>query len=229
MQRCIQKFPDWVDKEIYAYNNKKTHSEATRCVMAAKLTRLTHKIVIQLHLVAENCTICSSRFRRPVRKLLDIPTYIQIYIFICKCIDRVPKNSTEVHSKIDFKFYLHRLWCLKYDTLWNSSIWDKTSSAFNFPVSYLCVCVCVCEWVSESMCTDMHVWVNTMNLTGCCCSRQMSLQFTSATFRRQNEMCGIYTNVMIFNAELWIFCSVSGLSFLIRLTLDIVWRLRQYI
>jgi hypothetical protein len=29
--------------------------------MAAKLTRLTHKIAIQLHLVAESCTICSSR------------------------------------------------------------------------------------------------------------------------------------------------------------------------
>jgi hypothetical protein len=22
VRRCIQKFPDWVDKEIYAYNNK---------------------------------------------------------------------------------------------------------------------------------------------------------------------------------------------------------------
>jgi len=30
--------------------------------MAAKLTRLTHKIMIQLHLVAKSCTICSSSF-----------------------------------------------------------------------------------------------------------------------------------------------------------------------
>jgi hypothetical protein len=44
--------------------------------MAAKLTRLTHKIAIQQHLVAESCTICSSRSRRPVRKLLDTPQYI---------------------------------------------------------------------------------------------------------------------------------------------------------
>jgi hypothetical protein len=44
--------------------------------MAAKLTRLAHKIVIQLHLVAEGSTICSSRSRRPVRILLDIPSYI---------------------------------------------------------------------------------------------------------------------------------------------------------
>jgi hypothetical protein len=42
--------------------------------MAAKLTGLTHKIAIQLHLVAESCIICSSRFRRPVRKLLDTPS-----------------------------------------------------------------------------------------------------------------------------------------------------------
>jgi hypothetical protein len=39
--------------------------------MAAKLVKLTHKIAIQLHLVAESCTIYSSRSRRPVRKLLD--------------------------------------------------------------------------------------------------------------------------------------------------------------
>jgi len=41
--------------------------------MAAKLTRLTHKIAIQLQLVTESYTICSSRFRRPVQKLLDNP------------------------------------------------------------------------------------------------------------------------------------------------------------
>jgi hypothetical protein len=44
--------------------------------MAAKLTRLTHKIAIQLHLVAESCTICSSRSRRPVQKLLNTPSYL---------------------------------------------------------------------------------------------------------------------------------------------------------
>jgi hypothetical protein len=43
---------------------------------AAKLTRVTHKIAIQLHLVAESCTICSSRSRRPVPKLLDTPSYV---------------------------------------------------------------------------------------------------------------------------------------------------------
>jgi hypothetical protein len=48
--------------------------EAIQRVMAAKLTRLTQKIAIQLHIVARNCSICSSRCRRPVRKLLNIPS-----------------------------------------------------------------------------------------------------------------------------------------------------------
>jgi len=43
--------------------------------MAAKLTRLAHKIAIQLYLVAEGCTICNSRSRRRVRKLLNPPSY----------------------------------------------------------------------------------------------------------------------------------------------------------
>jgi len=47
--------------------------------MAAKLTRPTHKIAIQLYLVAETCTICSSRSRRPVRKLLDTPSCTSVF------------------------------------------------------------------------------------------------------------------------------------------------------
>jgi len=44
--------------------------------MAAKLTRLTHKIAVQLHLVVDSFTICRSRSRRPVQKLLDRPSYL---------------------------------------------------------------------------------------------------------------------------------------------------------
>jgi len=44
--------------------------------MTAKLTRLTQKIVIQLHLVAESRAICISRSRQPVRKLLDTHSYV---------------------------------------------------------------------------------------------------------------------------------------------------------
>jgi hypothetical protein len=43
--------------------------------MAVKLTTLTHKIAIQLRLVARSYAVCSSRSRRPVRKLLDTFPY----------------------------------------------------------------------------------------------------------------------------------------------------------
>jgi len=46
--------------------------------MVTKLTRLTHKIAIQLRLVAESCTICNSCSRWPVQKLLDTPSYTSL-------------------------------------------------------------------------------------------------------------------------------------------------------
>jgi hypothetical protein len=63
----------------YTLTTINTRWEATQRVMAAKLTRLTHKIAIQLHLVAESCSICSSRSSRPVQKLLDTPSYILVW------------------------------------------------------------------------------------------------------------------------------------------------------
>jgi len=72
---CIRKFPDWVITK-YTLTSINTHWEATQRDMAAELTRLTHKIAIELHLVADSCTISSSRSRRPVRKLLDTPLYL---------------------------------------------------------------------------------------------------------------------------------------------------------
>jgi hypothetical protein len=53
-----------------------TRSETTQSVMATKIAGLTHKIAIHMHLVAETCTLCSSRSRRPVRKLLNTPSYL---------------------------------------------------------------------------------------------------------------------------------------------------------
>jgi len=43
--------------------------------MAAKLIGLTHKIAIQLQVMAGSSTICSSRSRRPIQKLLVTPSY----------------------------------------------------------------------------------------------------------------------------------------------------------
>jgi hypothetical protein len=31
LQGCIQKFPDWVDNEIYVYNNKHSLRSNTKC------------------------------------------------------------------------------------------------------------------------------------------------------------------------------------------------------
>jgi len=42
--------------------------------MVAKLTMI-RKMAIQLHLVAESCTICSYHSRWPVQKFLDTPLY----------------------------------------------------------------------------------------------------------------------------------------------------------
>jgi hypothetical protein len=47
-------------------------------VMVAKLTKLSHKIVIQLHLVAKSCTICSFCSRWQVWKLVDTPPHIML-------------------------------------------------------------------------------------------------------------------------------------------------------
>jgi len=57
-----------------------TRWEAIQRYMAAKLTRLTHKIMIQLNLVAGSCTVCSSPSGRPVLKLLDTPSYRGIIV-----------------------------------------------------------------------------------------------------------------------------------------------------
>jgi hypothetical protein len=68
----IQKFPDWIDKEINNDNNDKHSLKSNTKGYGGK----THKIAIQVHLVADNCTICCFRSRRPVRKILDTPLYL---------------------------------------------------------------------------------------------------------------------------------------------------------
>jgi hypothetical protein len=80
----IQEFPDWVDNEIIIIIIIiviiiiiiiTTRWEATQRFMVAKLTRLTHKIAMQLHVLTESCIIYSARSRLPVRKLLGTPSY----------------------------------------------------------------------------------------------------------------------------------------------------------
>jgi hypothetical protein len=66
----------------YTLTTINTRWEAAQRVMAAKLTTLTHKIAIQLHLVAEICNICSYRTRRPVWKLSDTPSFTGLKILL---------------------------------------------------------------------------------------------------------------------------------------------------
>jgi hypothetical protein len=67
--------------------------------MEVKLTRLAHKIAIQMHLVAERCNICSSRSRRPVPKLLDTLSYIyMLFTFtVCNAIKMKERQFVLVH------------------------------------------------------------------------------------------------------------------------------------
>jgi len=62
--------------------------------MEAKLARLTYKIAIQLHLMAESCTICSSRSGRPVWKLLDTHSYV----VTCECSDVLYWTDWQIHG-----------------------------------------------------------------------------------------------------------------------------------
>jgi len=52
----------------------------------AKLTSLTEKIAVQLHLVTESCTICSSCSMRPVQKRLETPSYTYFTNMFFECL-----------------------------------------------------------------------------------------------------------------------------------------------
>jgi len=75
IQGCPKNFR--TESKKYTLTIMNIRSKATQRIMAENFTRLTHKIAMKLHLVADSCTICNSRFRRPVRKLLDTPSYLQ--------------------------------------------------------------------------------------------------------------------------------------------------------
>jgi hypothetical protein len=87
--------------------------EATQRAMAAKLTRLTHKVTTQLYLVAESSTICSSRARRPVRKRLDTPSYILLTQWIL-WIKNAHKISQSCFSYSEIVFSVVNIHCTKY-------------------------------------------------------------------------------------------------------------------
>jgi hypothetical protein len=79
----------------YTFTFGITRSEATQRIMAAKLNRLTHKIAIQMHLVAESCTICNCRSRRPVRKIW-IPPRARACVCVSSLIGYKMRNAYKV-------------------------------------------------------------------------------------------------------------------------------------
>jgi hypothetical protein len=131
--------------------------------MATKLTTMTHKIAIQQHLVAESCTICSSRSIRPVRKLLDIPSYFVLRI------DNVATNkkkknalviTQEVYSKEIQEGLQKCNWnirCLVSESLSGNrgritSHYTATSGSYDLSVSVyngktICNIAYVCTWL----------------------------------------------------------------------------------
>jgi hypothetical protein len=97
-----------------------TRWEATQRVMAAKLTRLPHKIEIQLHLVAESCTICSSRSGRPVRTLVHTHTHTH------------PRTHTHTHTHTQYSYiHVYRSPCTR--KCFYKSV--ETFTAFNLHMS----------------------------------------------------------------------------------------------
>jgi len=105
------------------------HWEVTQRIMMAKLTRLTHNIVIQLHLVAESCTICNSCSRWLVWKLLDTPLYSSTHYLLWLFYDM--KNV-----------WNHHQWSL-YNNLWTDwarkhyMAWKRKSGTIILTVSVM--------------------------------------------------------------------------------------------
>jgi hypothetical protein len=89
--------------------------------MEVKLTRLTHQIVIQLHLVLESCTICSFCSKRLVRKLLDTPSYAVWCVYtsltpkqpISSCNRWISATMTGAFGKQNLRVHLQFLFMLK--------------------------------------------------------------------------------------------------------------------
>jgi hypothetical protein len=113
---------EYLTKSItkYMFTTINTHWEATQRVVAAKFTRLTHKIAIQLHIFAENCTICSSLSRRPVRKRLDTPSYLFTYLLTYSVVQDIP-------WKADSQSTCQTVACFLYGTRRFITIFTKAS------------------------------------------------------------------------------------------------------
>jgi hypothetical protein len=76
-------------------NNSKHLLRSNTKGYGGKLSRLTHEIAIQLHLVAESCVICSFRSKWPARKLLNTHTRVYVCVFCTRVIYPTKVTVTE--------------------------------------------------------------------------------------------------------------------------------------
>jgi hypothetical protein len=107
--------------------------EAKQKVMAGKLTRITHRIVLGLQLVADSCTICSSRSRRPVRKLWIHPQTLLESIWVYEnrsnFQNRVVRTPTDTGVKRTWSF--RELWSRPFNNpIKNRSLIVRLTSAY---------------------------------------------------------------------------------------------------
>jgi hypothetical protein len=140
--------------------------------MAAKLTTLTHKIAIQLCLVAESCTICSSRSRRPVRKLFG---YILVFVLvICGSVSlqrsltlpEKPRNILSTRNTCYGRkdFYLHCdiflvVLTVAYLHTWTKAHRRKTAKGCTQQISLMIAFLPLSHFNGCEL-MDRHCWVN---------------------------------------------------------------------
>jgi len=97
----------------YMLTTINTHWEATQRVMATELNRLANKIAIQLHLVAESCTICCYCSRWPVQKLLDATSYLtQVWCPREFCIIPEPLCGQKICFPVTATLRAFKIWML---------------------------------------------------------------------------------------------------------------------
>jgi hypothetical protein len=108
----------------YMLTSINTRWEATQRLVAAKLTKLSHKIALQLHLVAKRYTICSGRSVKLTTHLHLVPRLIA-----WSCVSASP--------------YVYMAWCLIKQT--ETSSWRGTSLSIGKVLTFTLLFIYLCS------------------------------------------------------------------------------------
>jgi len=126
-------YPEFLDR-VYKKINNNTHWEATQRVMVSNLTRLTHKIAIQLHLVTA----------LPFAVLTPGGQSRDFWIHLCKCF-------ISSHHKQQCISFLHL--CIDMGRYEKMNNWN-----FNG------ICLCICLTIPVHMIPHEHLKSKTLIL-----------------------------------------------------------------